>query len=76
VTGADHYLQVGFATAAGNLAAGASTGQIQSGVTKTDWSNFTQTNDYSFNAADTAWTANTNVTVYVNGTLVWGTEPH
>lgn len=76
VTGADHYLQVGFTAAAGSLAAGASTGQIQNGVNKSDWSNFTQTNDYSFNAADTAWTANTTVTVYVNGTLVWGTEPH
>jgi endoglucanase len=76
VTGADHYLQVGFTPAAGSLAASASTGQIQSAVNKGDWSNFTQTNDYSFNAADTAWTANTNVTVYVNGTLVWGSEPH
>ena len=75
-TGADHYVQVGFTTAAGSLAPGASTGQVQSAVNKSDWSNFTQTNDYSFNAADTAWTANTNVTVYVNGTLVWGTEPH
>lgn len=76
VTGADHYLQVGFTAAAGSLAPGASTGQIQNAVNKSDWSNFTQTNDYSFNAADTAWTANTNVTVYVNGALVWGTEPH
>ena len=76
VTGADHYLQVGFTAAAGSLAASASTGQVQSAVNKSDWSNFTQTNDYSFNAADTAWTANTNVTVYVNGVLVWGTEPH
>ena len=76
VTGADHYVQVGFTAAAGSLAAGASSGQIQSAVNKSDWSNFTQTNDYSFNAADTAWTANTDVTVYVNGTLVWGTEPH
>lgn len=32
-------------------------------------------NDYSFNATDTAYTASPLVTVYVNGQLVWGTEP-
>ncbi|NUR30561.1 MAG: hypothetical protein HOV83_32705 [Catenulispora sp.] len=76
VPGADHYLQVGFTAGAGSLAVGASTGQIQNAVNKTDWSNFTQTGDYSFNAADTAFTANPAVTVYVNGRLVYGTEPH
>ncbi|MBW8804292.1 MAG: glycoside hydrolase family 9 protein [Catenulisporales bacterium] len=76
VTGADHYLQVGFTAGAGSLAVGASTGQIQSAINKTDWSNFTQTGDYSFNAADTAFTANPLVTVYVSGKLVYGTEPH
>lgn len=35
----------------------------------------TQTNDYSFSAAATSLTANSKVTVYVNGTLVSGTEP-
>jgi endoglucanase len=75
VTGADHYLQVGFTSGAGSLAAGASTGQIQAGVNKADWSNFTQANDYSFNAADSSLTANPDVTVYVNGQLVYGTEP-
>jgi len=75
VTGADHYLQVGFASGAGSLATGASTGQIQSAFNKTDWSGLTQTNDYSFNAADTTLTANPDVTVYVNGQLVWGSEP-
>ncbi|NUR59443.1 MAG: hypothetical protein HOV87_12355 [Catenulispora sp.] len=76
VTGADHYLQVGFTAGAGTLAVGSSTGQIQNAVNKTDWSNFTQTGDYSFNAADTAFTANPAITVYVNGQLVYGTEPH
>ncbi|MFL6112561.1 MAG: glycoside hydrolase family 9 protein, partial [Catenulispora sp.] len=71
VTGADHYLQVGFTAGAGSLAVGASTGQIQNSVNKSDWSNFTQTGDYSFNAADTAFTANPMVTVYVSGKLVY-----
>jgi endoglucanase len=35
----------------------------------------TQTNDYSFNAADTAYAANPDITVYANGTLIYGTPP-
>ena len=35
----------------------------------------TQTNDYSFNAADASFTANPDITVYDNGTLIYGTEP-
>jgi endoglucanase len=75
VTGADHYLQVGFTSGAGSLAAGASTGQIQAAVNKSDWSSMSQLNDFSFNAADSSLTANPDVTVYVNGQLVYGTEP-
>jgi endoglucanase len=35
----------------------------------------TQTNDYSFNAADSAFTANPTITVYDDGQLIYGTEP-
>jgi hypothetical protein len=35
----------------------------------------TQTDDYSFNAADASFTANPHITVYYNGTLIYGTEP-
>lgn len=73
-SGADAYLQVGFTSGAGSLAAGASTGQIQLRFNKTDWSAFTQTNDYSY-AATSTFTDTTKITVYVDGTLVWGTEP-
>ncbi|WP_084315871.1 glycoside hydrolase family 48 protein [Actinospica robiniae] len=73
-TGADHYLQVGFTSGAGSLAAGASTGQIQNRLNKTDWSSFSETNDYSY-GTNTAYTDWTKVTVYVNGTLAYGTEP-
>jgi fibronectin type 3 domain-containing protein len=75
-TNADGYLELSFKTTAGNLAAGASTGEIQSRFSKSDWSNYTQTNDASYDATkSTAYGDWTKVTVYVNGTLVWGVEP-
>jgi hypothetical protein len=73
--GQDHYLQVSFSSAAGSLAPGANTGVIQTRFSQTNWANMTQTNDYSFKAADTTLTANPTITVYNNGTLVYGTEP-
>jgi endoglucanase len=36
---------------------------------------FTQTNDYSFGAGATQYADWNDVTVYRNGTLVWGVEP-
>lgn len=74
-TNADHYLEVGFTAGAGSVAPSGTTGDLQAAVNKTDWSNFNQANDYSFNGAASAYTSSTKVTVYVNGTLVWGTEP-
>jgi endoglucanase len=70
---ADTYLQVGFASR--SLNAGAATGDLQDRIFRSDWSNYSQTNDYSFNAADTTYTDSTTVTAYINGNLVWGTEP-
>jgi cellulose binding protein with CBM3 domain len=71
-TNADAYLQVGFT--GGTLAAGASTGEIQARLNKTDWSNFSESGDYSY-ATNTAFADVTKITVYQNGTLIWGTEP-
>ncbi len=36
---------------------------------------FDQTNDYSFDPTKTTFAPSTTVTLYQNGTLVWGTEP-
>jgi hypothetical protein len=72
-TNADFYYLIGFAAAAGNLNAGA-TAEFQLGWHKNDWSNFTQTNDYSYNGA-AGFTTTTNVTVYRVGAPVYGTEP-
>jgi endoglucanase len=64
VTGADHYLQLSFGSGAGSLAPGASTGGIQNWIYQTDYATMTQTNDYSFNAADSGFTPNPDITVY------------
>ncbi|HEX3045065.1 MAG TPA: cellulase family glycosylhydrolase, partial [Bacillota bacterium] len=72
---ADFYTEVGFGSGAGSLAPGANTGEIQITLTKYDNSNYTQTNDYSFNSSMSDYGANMKVTGYVNGVLVFGTEP-
>ncbi|MBK8802715.1 MAG: carbohydrate-binding protein [Fibrobacteres bacterium] len=75
-TTADSYLQISFKATAGTLAAGRSTGEIQSRVGKSDWSNYNQANDASFGATQTASFADwTKVTVYFDGKLIWGVEP-
>ena len=72
---ADYYLEVGFTSGAGSLGVGGSTGDIELRFIKNDYSNYTQGNDYSFNGTMTAYGQNTNVTGYLNGVLVFGTEP-
>jgi rhamnogalacturonan endolyase len=72
VTGADRYIEVGFASSAGTLAAGAST-EVRIRVWKSDWSNFDQSNDYSFSPTATSYVAWSKVPVYISGTLYWGT---
>jgi endoglucanase len=57
------------------LELGGNTGGIQSRVFQSTFANMTQTNDYSFNAADTSLTANPTITVYFDGRLIYGTEP-
>jgi len=68
---ADTYLQLSFT---GSLPAGANSGDLQNRINKSDWSNFDETNDYSY-GTNTAYAPTSTVTVYVNGTLVAGTEP-
>jgi len=74
-TGADRYLEVGFTSGAGTLAPGASTGDAQLRLNRTDWSPFTESNDHSWSATQTGYGDWTKITVYINGTLAWGTEP-
>jgi hypothetical protein len=73
-TGADYYVEVGF-TGTGSVAAGGQTGEIQSRFNKSDWTNYSETGDYSFDPTKTAFADWSNVTLYRNGVLVWGIEP-
>ena len=48
--------------------------QVQSRFNKSDWSNMTQSNDWSF-APNTSFVNDSKATGYLGGTLVWGEEP-
>ncbi|TXS43943.1 glycoside hydrolase family 6 protein [Streptomyces sp. OR43] len=70
--GASHYLEVSFSS--GTLAAGASTGEIQMRLNKSDWSNFNEADDYS-RSTSTSYADASKVGLYVTGALAWGTAP-
>ena len=74
--GADYYLEVSFSSAAGSIPAdGGSSGEVQNRFNHTDYSTINQANDYSFDSTKTSYADWDHITVYKNGTLVWGTEP-
>jgi hypothetical protein len=71
---ADHYLELSFT--GGTIASGTSTGDIQARFHDTNYAvTFTQTNDYSFSAAYTAYAPWSQITLYRGGALVYGVEP-
>ena len=72
--GAFGYIQYGFDSSSGILAAGSNSGEIQSRLANTDWSVMNETNDYSFSNM-AAYDTNSRITLYRNGVLIWGTEP-
>ncbi|GIO84938.1 hypothetical protein J25TS5_18700 [Paenibacillus faecis] len=74
VAGADYALEIGFASSAGTLDPGQSA-EIQTRFSKADWSNYNQTDDYSFKASGSQFENHAQVTGYLNGQLVWGIEP-
>jgi hypothetical protein len=70
---ADYYLEIAFS--AGSIPANGQSGEIQARIHKADWSNFNESNDFSFDATKTAFADWTKVALYQNGVLVWGTTP-
>ena len=73
---ANTYVEIGFTAAAGSLAPGRSSGEIQTRVHHVNWSNFNTTETYSFISDPSFVYKDTQtVTLYQNGTLVWGVEP-
>jgi hypothetical protein len=71
---ADHYLELGFISDAGVIKPGQAV-DIVSWFNKSDWSSFSQKNDFSYNHQSSTYVDWNQMTAYVGGELVWGTEP-
>ncbi|XID92816.1 glycoside hydrolase family 6 protein [Paenibacillaceae bacterium WGS1546] len=74
-TGADTYAELSFTAGAGSIAANGQTGDIQLRMAKSDWSNFNEADDYSYDGTKTAYADWNKVTLYHSGALIWGIEP-
>ena len=72
---ADRYLEIGFTSGAGSLAPGQNTGDMQLRFYRSDWQTLTQSDDYSFNGAQTTYADAPRITVQEDGGLVAGTAP-
>ncbi len=75
VASADTYLELSFTPGAGSLAPGASTGDVQSRIAKSDWSSYDQANDWSYGGTRSSVADWDRVTLYDGGELIWGVEP-
>jgi hypothetical protein len=74
---ANTYLELGFTAGAGSVAAGTNSGEIQARIHHAAYSNFQTTQSYSFVSDPSfVYKPSKTVTVYLNGVLVWGVEPH
>ncbi|GMK42592.1 hypothetical protein PCCS19_56520 [Paenibacillus sp. CCS19] len=74
-TNADSYVELSFSSAAGSILASGQSGEIQLRMSKSDWSNFNESNDYSYDGTKTSYADWSKVVLYQNGTVVWGTTP-
>ncbi|BCJ94288.1 hypothetical protein acsn021_18570 [Anaerocolumna cellulosilytica] len=70
----DCYLEIGFTAGAGNLAANQSV-EVQIRFAKADWTNYNQTNDYSFHKDADTYVTWDKITSYISGILNTGIEP-
>jgi hypothetical protein len=72
--GADTFVEIGFTSGAGSLAAGGGT-TIQARIAKNDWPNYTQTNDYSLNSTATTYIDWAKTTRYISEYCNGGPNP-
>jgi hypothetical protein len=73
-TGALGYVEYSFESTAGTLAAGSSSGDIQSRLANQNWAALNEADDYSYQNS-LSYAGNDHITVYRNGVLVYGQEP-
>lgn len=71
---ADTYLELGFTSSAGSFLPGQEV-VIICRIAKSDWSNFDQSNDFSFNSARTTYSDFENTPVFVKDNLIYGSGP-
>jgi len=71
---ADYYLEIGFATSTPILEPGEFV-EVKARFNRSDWTPYTQTNDYSFDGVSKEYVDCDKITVYQSGTLIQGIEP-
>jgi hypothetical protein len=71
---AGHYLSVKFGANAGSVPV-AGTHGFELALHQSNFTNYDQTSDYSYDPSKSAYSAHDKVCLYRNGTLIWGTEP-
>ncbi|MBO2010978.1 reprolysin-like metallopeptidase [Hymenobacter negativus] len=72
--GAFGYVEYSFLPGASNLLPGTGSGRILSSFNKNSWTNFDETDDYSY-APNSTYLPSNRITVYRNGILISGQEP-
>lgn len=71
---ANYYLEIGFSSGTGSLNPGQSV-EVHTRFSKSDWSNYDLTNDYSNKSTGTSYESWNKITAYQSNTLVYGVEP-
>lgn len=72
--GGDTYFEIGFNESAGTLYPLSNSGNINYRIAKSDWSDFNQSDDYSY-SNNNALLLNEHITLYHKGILIAGEEP-
>jgi hypothetical protein len=73
--GTQHYVDVTFSVAAGDLKAGSSSGEIFLRIHHNNWTPHNESDDYSFSSGQTNLIDWQKVTLYHHNQLIWGIEP-